>query len=108
MRNFVRVGAFVIGFGFVASAVIAQSKNLEELLGGKTLTSPKGRTVYVLGSDGNLGGMIAKQTLVGTWEIRDGQWCRSIVEPKEREGDECRGKRARGSSGCPIRSMERR
>lgn len=97
MRGFAGASAFVFLFGFAASAVIAQSKNLEEMLGGKTLTSPRGRTVYILGADGNLGGMIAKQTIVGTWEVRDGQWCRSIVEPKEHEGFACRVVEANGA-----------
>ncbi len=80
----------LFGFGLVASASIAQAEGLNETLSGKTLTSPKGKTVYVLGADGGLGGVIAKKKVVGTWEIRDGLWCRSLSEPAVHEVDACR------------------
>ena len=70
-------------------AGVVQAEGIKDMLSGKTLTSPKGKTVYILNADGALGGKIAKQNVVGNWEIRDGQWCRTISEPKEREGDAC-------------------
>ncbi len=90
MGKFVRVCSLVGGIGFMLCAGAAQAEGIKDVLSGKTLTSPKGKTVYILNSDGALGGKIAKQNVVGNWEVRDEQWCRTISEPEERAGDACR------------------
>ncbi|MGB3315837.1 MAG: hypothetical protein WBB85_15625 [Albidovulum sp.] len=84
------VFALVSGLGFISIATPLHAEGIQDVLSGKTLTSAKGKTVYVLGQDGVLGGKIAKHKVVGIWEVRDGQWCRTISEPKDREGDACR------------------
>ncbi|MFD0980941.1 hypothetical protein [Tropicimonas aquimaris] len=90
MRRFSCIFGVLVGIGLTAGAGISQAEGLQDILSGKTLTSPKGRTVYVLGSDGRLSGTIAKEAVVGIWDIRNGQWCRSISEPAVHAGDACR------------------
>jgi hypothetical protein len=97
MSKFVGVCTLVLGFGLSASEGFTQTEGLKEILSGKTLTSPKGKTVYVLGSDGTLGGAIAKQNVVGFWDVRDGLWCRTISEPTLHEGEACRVVAVNGS-----------
>lgn len=84
------IRAVAVGLGFWIGVGIAQAEGAKDVLGGKTLTSPKGKTVYILYLDGALGGKIAKKDVVGSWEINDDQWCRTIVEPKDYEGHACR------------------
>lgn len=90
MHKFSGVVGVVVGIGLTAGAGISQAEGLQDMLSGKTLTSPRGKTVYVLGSDGSLSGTIAKKAVIGMWDIRDGQWCRSISEPAVHAGDACR------------------
>ncbi|MCV6585144.1 MAG: hypothetical protein OIF47_06380 [Marinibacterium sp.] len=56
---------------------------LNAALSGKTLTS--GSTTIMLGSDGTISG----DGVAGTWEIRDGKFCRTLTQPESLQGSEC-------------------
>jgi hypothetical protein len=77
------------------AALLAATPVLAEIsagqLAGKTLVSGKGARIAV-GADGSFRGSTDKgEPLAGTWEVRDGRWCRTIAEPKRLAGSECQG-----------------
>jgi hypothetical protein len=49
-----------------------------------------GDNVLLAGSDGSLTGTLANGAeLTGAWEVRDGQWCRTLVTPENLAGTDC-------------------
>ncbi len=68
----------------------ANDADLSAALAGKTLTS--GKAVIKVRKNGRLTGTVGKNgdvKLDGAWAIRNGQWCRTIKEPKSAAGTEC-------------------
>jgi hypothetical protein len=57
-------------------------------ISGKALTA-KGAKLLV-GADGTLSGTVGKgDGLTGTWEVRDGRFCRTITAPERLAGTAC-------------------
>ncbi len=50
------------------------------------LNGADGETEVVLRSNGTIGG---NEDIVGTWEERDGKYCRTLTEPERFAGTEC-------------------
>lgn len=69
----------------VAESSTADTKNqrLTAALSGKTLVNAKGN--IEVGSDGSLRG----RNVEGTWEVRDGKWCRTLTKPERFAGTAC-------------------
>lgn len=63
---------------------------LDTALRGKTLTN--GGSTVLLGQDGTMSGMVGPKgdtVLEGAWTVRNGQYCRTVVEPAQIAGTEC-------------------
>lgn len=72
----------------VASTALADP--ITEALSGKILVAP-GQEITAH-ADGRLIGKVGQNLdtdLVGAWEIRDGQWCRTLTEPAAAAGTAC-------------------
>ena len=68
----------------------AFADEITKALAGKTLIAP-GQEITAH-SDGRLIGKVGKNLetdLVGTWEIKNGQWCRTLTQPKAAAGRAC-------------------
>jgi hypothetical protein len=72
---------------------ITTASSIDELtaaVSGKTLITETSE--IQVGSDGALTGKVGQNLdteLSGTWEIRDGQWCRTITAPARLAGSAC-------------------
>jgi hypothetical protein len=82
--------------GLAACAVAptqAVSADLETALSGKTIVSEG--SSFTINADGSLTGSMTgadgapATQFVGSWEIVDGQWCRSFTEPAKFAGRAC-------------------
>ena len=54
---------------------------------GKSLVN--GDAIFNVGSEGSLTGTNGTADFVGTWEVRDGKWCRTFSEPANFAGSAC-------------------
>jgi hypothetical protein len=62
--------------------------DLASALSGKTLTHPD--VTMLVSANGQLSGTESDGTnLVGTWAIKDGQWCRTLTAPASFAGTAC-------------------
>lgn len=72
------------------SSTSAFADAITEALAGKTMSAP-GQEITAH-ADGRLTGKIGKKLdtdLLGTWEIKNGQWCRTLTKPKGAAGSAC-------------------
>ncbi len=89
---------------------ISTVQELSPLL-GKRLNFVDGQYAQV-NADGSLVGFFGGQALTGTWEMKDGYWCRTLLTGPERamqtpydcqlwesKGNKLRGTRDRGNGG---------
>ena len=83
--------SWLLGASLVAiTAVPVVADEITEALAGKTLVAP-GQEITAH-ADGRLIGKVGKNLdidLVGTWEIKNGKWCRTITKPKGAAGSAC-------------------
>lgn len=73
-------------------------------ISGKRLVAPRGDFIDV-GADGRVTGMIGPDqslALSGVWEIRDGQWCRTLTEPASFAGTACQDATLNGDGTITI------
>lgn len=95
-KYFVSVMVFFSAFQFIASEAGADnSGKLKRQLSGKTL---KNESVKLsLNRDGTMvGDTVAGDTLAGTWVVRDGNFCRTVVIPANLRGTECQSVTIKG------------
>ncbi|WP_371168720.1 hypothetical protein [Aliiroseovarius sp. 2305UL8-7] len=76
-----------------------KSSALTAALSGKTLAYEDER--YTSHADGRLTGT---NNTTGTWEIRDGKWCRTIVTPEKWKGSQCQTVVVKGDKATFIRN----
>ncbi|MEM8956460.1 MAG: hypothetical protein AAGC86_01475 [Pseudomonadota bacterium] len=72
------------------AATSVRADPVTEALAGKTLVAP-GQNITTH-ADGTLTGKVGENLdidLIGTWEIRDGQWCRTLSQPAAAAGSAC-------------------
>jgi len=101
MRSFL---ALTTTIAFAVSAPVAWSEIIAEQVAGKTLIGAQNDN-FVIGADGSLTGTTAKgDALVGTWEIKNGEWCRTITEPATLAGSACQGATIEGSTFTVTRA----
>ena len=62
---------------------------------GKTVTA--GETSIYVNPNGTLSGIGPAGAIEGTWEIRNGQWCRAITAPKAWVNTRCQKPRLTGN-----------
>lgn len=55
----------------------------------RTLVREDGNLTIFAASDGTLTGTFPAGDLEGTWEIRNGQWCRTVSSPERLAGSAC-------------------
>ena len=82
--------AFGIGLGTAVPAFASSDETLKAAIAGKTLVS--GKAQLKARKNGRLSGKVGKNGDVkfeGAWDIRNGQWCRTIKEPKTFAGTKC-------------------
>lgn len=73
-----------------AAAPTEADLQLRGRLAGKTLSNAE--STMALTADGRLLGKESTGEITrGTWEIRDGKWCRTLTEPAAWAGTGCRG-----------------
>lgn len=64
---------------------------ITQAISGKRLVAPRGDFIDV-GADGRVTGMVGPDqsvALSGIWEIRNGQWCRTLTAPASLAGTAC-------------------
>ena len=84
-----------MNLGAPRSASVAQAADpLYSSLVGRTLT--RGGFTITFNPDGSMVG--ANPDLTGTWEVRDGQFCRTISQPAQMAGTECQSVTISGAS----------
>lgn len=71
----------------VEPAAQAHVDPITQALSGNTLT--RGDISIHINPDGTLSGTSPAGDLIGTWEVQDGQWCDTIVEPEAAAGAHC-------------------
>lgn len=67
----------------------AMADPLYDAVVDKTLVREDGNVTIFAASDGTLTGTSAAGDLLGTWEIRNGQWCRTLSAPQRAAGSAC-------------------
>lgn len=81
---------------FLSISLVAVSANsvladpITDALAGKTLRAP-GQEITAH-ADGRLTGKVGANLgteLVGTWEIKNGRWCRTLTQPEAAAGSAC-------------------
>lgn len=83
-----RLPACTAFFAVLATSGFADP--ITDALAGKTLVAP-GQEITAQ-PDGRLTGKVGKNLdvdLEGTWEIKDGKWCRTLSKPKGAAGSAC-------------------
>lgn len=78
-------------------AAVSPDDALRAALVGQTLTVGDGQGTNIH-PDGTLSGGVT-----GTWEIKAGQWCRTITAPKDWVGTQCQAVMIDGSSATFTR-----
>jgi len=63
---------------------------------GKTVTA--GDTTIYVNPNGTLSGTGPAGSIAGTWEIRNGQWCRAITAPQAWVGTQCQDAQLTGNN----------
>ena len=82
---------------------VAHSEITAEQVAGKTLTGSD-KSKFEISADGALTGVTGKgDALAGTWEVKDGDWCRTIKEPARLAGSACQAASIKGSTLTLIR-----
>lgn len=82
----------------LATAGQSQEGGLAAALTGKTLTSDQGWQ-FSLGPGGALSGREADGTKIsGSWHIKDGKFCRTLVQPAAWAGSSCRAVSMKGDT----------
>ena len=85
-------------FAFAISASVAWPEITAEQVSGKTMQDSRKNT-FTMGTDGTLVGTTSKGDAVsGTWEVKDGKWCRTIKEPARLAGSACQAATIKGDT----------
>lgn len=94
----VALSAIGVILGSMAHAEISADQ-----VAGKTLLGAD-QSKFVIAEDGTLSGVTGKgDALVGTWQVKDGRWCRTIKEPAKLAGSACQKASIKGKTLTLIR-----
>lgn len=105
--------AFTIGiFGVLSAcnqtmnstAVNPEADPITQAISGKRLVADRGDFIDV-NANGILTGMVGpdqSNRLAGAWEIRNGQWCRTLTEPAALAGTSCQDASLNGDGTVTI------
>ncbi len=98
-----RLRASLIAGFLLLGASVAHSEITVEQVAGKTLTGAD-KSKFENSADGSLTGVTGKgDALSGTWEIKDGKWCRTIKEPARLAGSACQTASIKGGTFTLVR-----
>ncbi len=89
MKNFflgASVSILVSSFGAI-QVQADQTDAVMKALSGKTIVSPTAE--FKLRKNGRLTGKAGSLKFKGSWTVRDGDFCRTLTEPKQWAGTEC-------------------
>lgn len=88
----------------VNSSAVPAGGSIVQAVSGKRLIVDRGDFIDV-GADGELTGMVGPDqstAISGTWEVRNGQWCRTLVRPAPIAGTACQDATLNGDGTITI------
>lgn len=86
LKNLI-VSAVVLGLAGCVNT--ATGDPLYDALVGKTWEREDGNVTMIASADGALTGTTSAGDLLGTWEIRNGEFCRTLSSPERAAGSAC-------------------
>jgi len=82
----------------------ASSDPITQAISGKRLVADRGDYLDV-GANGSVTGMVGPDqtvSLEGAWQIRNGQWCRTLTKPAQLAGTSCQDATLNGDGTVTI------